>query len=134
MICGCHIDEVGLVLALCGEHALAASQFEYRVRQLLDAELDACVRELAGRSPTRIERSPGRPGTSRSRGGRDRANRDAPLRAPRSAVAAALPDAVAASAGAQVLAALGRLVAVAARGDRCRDQQMPTAAARHVVD
>ena len=57
--CGCHIDEDGLVLSLCGEHARAALHFEYRVRQLLDAELDEHVRELAGRSPTRIERKPG---------------------------------------------------------------------------
>jgi hypothetical protein len=59
MTCGCRVDEDGLVLSLCGEHARAASHFEYRVRQLLDAELDEQVRELAGRSPTRIERKPG---------------------------------------------------------------------------
>jgi hypothetical protein len=59
MICGCRIDEDGLVQALCDEHARAALHFEYRVRLLLDAELDEHVRELAGRSPSRIERKSG---------------------------------------------------------------------------
>ena len=57
--CACHIDADGLVQTLCSEHARAALHFEYRVGRLLDAELDEQVRELAGRSPTRIERKPG---------------------------------------------------------------------------
>jgi hypothetical protein len=36
---------------------------EYRYRQLLDAELDAVIRELAGRSPGRIERKVGAVGS-----------------------------------------------------------------------
>jgi L-asparaginase II len=60
--CGCQRDADGLAL-LCAEHAPAANHVEHRVRCLLDAELDAVVRELAGRSPTRIERKPGATGT-----------------------------------------------------------------------
>lgn len=63
MSCGCVIDQDGIALAMCAEHETAASYNEYRIRRLLDAELHQVVRELAGRSPTRIERNPGVTGT-----------------------------------------------------------------------
>jgi len=48
---------------VCAEHEPDARVFEARVRWLLDRELDEIVRELAGRSPTRLERKPGATGT-----------------------------------------------------------------------
>lgn len=59
MSCGCVIDEDGFVHAQCVEHGNQSSHNAWRYRQLLDAELDEVIRELAGRSPTRIERKPG---------------------------------------------------------------------------
>jgi hypothetical protein len=61
-LCGCAVDDDGTA-TLCAEHARAAMVNEWRIQQLLDAELDARIRELAGRSPTRIERKPGAIGT-----------------------------------------------------------------------
>lgn len=60
--CACRTDAHGFALG-CAEHELAVRHVEYRYRQLLDAELDEVVRELAGRSPTRLERKPGATGT-----------------------------------------------------------------------
>ena len=57
--CGCRIDEDGFALFVCTAHSGAALQNEWRVRRVLDAELDERVRELAGRSPTRLKRKPG---------------------------------------------------------------------------
>lgn len=57
--CACRIDERGFVLAQCIEHGNRSRHNEWRYRQLLDAELDGVVRELAGRSPTRVERKAG---------------------------------------------------------------------------
>ena len=57
--CGCAFDSDGIALAQCAENASRSYDLEYRVARLLDAELDDFVRELAGRSPTRIERKPG---------------------------------------------------------------------------
>jgi hypothetical protein len=58
-VCPCRIDADGMVLTLCAEHSSAARQFEWRLRRVLDAELDERLCELAGRSPTRIERKAG---------------------------------------------------------------------------
>lgn len=55
MTCLCRNDDDGLIIEVCDQHRVN----EWRVHELLDAELDATVRELAGRSPTRIERKPG---------------------------------------------------------------------------
>ena len=63
MTCTCRIHEDGLVLSICDAHAAAAWHHEYHLRCQLDAELDSVVRELAGRSPTRIERKAGATGT-----------------------------------------------------------------------
>ena len=60
--CACRIDAHGYAL-VCAEHEPDARHFEVRVRWLLDRELDEIVRELAGRSPTRLERKPGATGT-----------------------------------------------------------------------
>jgi hypothetical protein len=57
--CPCRIDEDGIVVELCPPHDATAHQFEWRVRRVLDGELDEVIRELAGRSPTRIERKAG---------------------------------------------------------------------------
>lgn len=58
MICTCVTDADGF--AAVGEcHEQAIAHMEWRYRQLLDAELDQVIRELAGRSPTRIERKQG---------------------------------------------------------------------------
>ena len=59
MTCGCVIDEDGFVHAQCVEHRNQSHHNEWRYHQLLDAELDEVIRELAGRSPTRIERKQG---------------------------------------------------------------------------
>lgn len=53
-------DPCGCVFA---DHQNRSYHLESRMRQLLDAELDDVVRELAGRAPTRIERKPGAVGT-----------------------------------------------------------------------
>ena len=60
--CGCSTDDLGFVLAQCVEHGNRSRHSEWRYRQLLDAELDEVIRELAGRSPTRIERKVGATG------------------------------------------------------------------------
>lgn len=57
--CECRIDDFGVVLAQCVEHGNRSRHNEWRYRQLLDAELDEVIRDLAGRSPTRIERKAG---------------------------------------------------------------------------
>lgn len=57
--CACVVDEDGVYLDVCANHYSAACSNEYRVRDVLDRELDAVVRELAGRAPTRIERKVG---------------------------------------------------------------------------
>jgi hypothetical protein len=59
--CGCAFEDPdgGLVIVQCPEHQTRSYHLESRMRSLLDAELDDVVRELAGRSPTRIERKPG---------------------------------------------------------------------------
>lgn len=62
MACACITDGDGLVL-VCDHHEQATAHMEYRYAQLLDAGLDEVIRELAGRSPTRIERKPGAVGT-----------------------------------------------------------------------
>lgn len=59
MTCGCVIDEDGFVLDQCVEHRNQSWHNARRYRELLDAELDDVIRELAGRSPTRIERKQG---------------------------------------------------------------------------
>jgi hypothetical protein len=58
--CGCVFEDPdgGLVIVQCPEQA-RSYHLESRMRSLLDAELDDVVRELAGRSPTRIERKAG---------------------------------------------------------------------------
>lgn len=63
--CGCVFEEPdgGLVLSQCAEHQVRSYHLESRMRSLLDAEVDEVVRELAGRSPTRIERKPGAVGS-----------------------------------------------------------------------
>lgn len=58
MSCLCSVGEDGCI-AVCDQHVMAAWQFEHRVRRVLDAELDAVVREIAGRAPQRIERKVG---------------------------------------------------------------------------
>jgi hypothetical protein len=60
--CTCRIDEDGLAV-VCAEHETATRHMEYRYGQLLDAELDEVVRELAGRSPVRLERKAGAVGS-----------------------------------------------------------------------
>ena len=57
--CVCAFDADGIALAQCAEHASRSCDLEFRVGRLLDAELVDFVRELAGRSPTRIERKAG---------------------------------------------------------------------------
>lgn len=54
--CLCVIDADGFAENVCDKHRMAMWQNEYRMRAELDAELDIVIRELAGRSPTRIER------------------------------------------------------------------------------
>jgi hypothetical protein len=55
MNCLCRCDADGLIIEVCDQHRMN----EWSAQRLLDAELDETVRELAGRSPTRIERKPG---------------------------------------------------------------------------
>jgi hypothetical protein len=61
--CLCRIDDDGLVDYVCDQHSMRMWHNEYRMRAELDVELDAVVRELAGRAPTRIERKVGATGT-----------------------------------------------------------------------
>lgn len=61
--CLCRIDPDGILEYACDQHKMAMWQFEHRVRQVMDRELDESVKELAGRSPTRVERKPGATGT-----------------------------------------------------------------------
>lgn len=58
----CEISS-GLALELCPEHLAQAYNFEWKAMRLMDAELDAVVKELAGRHPMRIERKVGATGT-----------------------------------------------------------------------
>ena len=60
--CLCQEADDGTV-SVCDQHVAAAQLNEWRVRCQLDTELDAAVRELAGRSPTRVERKPGATGS-----------------------------------------------------------------------
>ena len=55
--CVCRIDDNGLIDEVCDQHRLDMSEWNLR-------ELDAQVRELAGRTPTRMERKPGVVGDS----------------------------------------------------------------------
>lgn len=63
MSCACVVDDDGILEEVCDQHKMGMWQFEHRVRQVLDHELDETVKELAGRSPTRVERLPGATGT-----------------------------------------------------------------------
>lgn len=58
MSCLCRIDDDGILESACDQHKMGMWQFEHRMRQVLDHELDESVKELAGRSPTRPERKP----------------------------------------------------------------------------
>jgi hypothetical protein len=54
-VCGCRPRDDGAI-AVCDYHEPHAHNLVYAIRDALDAELGDVVRELAGRSPTRLER------------------------------------------------------------------------------
>lgn len=58
MSCLCVVDSDGLLDYCCDQHRMGMWQNERGMRDMLDQELDDVVRELAGRSPTRLERKP----------------------------------------------------------------------------
>jgi len=53
--CACRIEPTGLVHRLCRKHEDEFSAADWKLRQVLDAELDARIRELFG--DRRFERS-----------------------------------------------------------------------------
>lgn len=55
--CGCVFTVDGLAVELCGEHARRSRLNQYTSDDMLDRELDACIREMFG--DRRIERTPG---------------------------------------------------------------------------